>query len=71
MKSTLYLPIAVLLVGAVATLLIQRRVATADAAALQQAGVAGAAGSDRQALVGSGQFPQQREAGAARSWTQQ
>ncbi len=42
MKATLYLPIAVLLVGAVATLLIQRRVASAGAAAWQQPGAAGA-----------------------------
>jgi EmrB/QacA subfamily drug resistance transporter len=42
MKSTLYLPIAVLLVGAVATLLIRRGVATAGAAARQKAGAAGA-----------------------------
>ena len=42
MKATLYLPIAVLLVGALATLLIQRRVATAGAAARQQPGAAGA-----------------------------
>ncbi len=42
MKATLYLPIAVLLVGAVATLLIQRRGATAGAAAWQPPGAAGA-----------------------------
>jgi len=42
MKATLYLPIAVLLVGAVATLLVRRRVATAGAAAWQQPEAAGA-----------------------------
>jgi EmrB/QacA subfamily drug resistance transporter len=42
MKATLYLPIAVLLVGALATLLIERRVATAGAAAWEQPGAAGA-----------------------------
>jgi EmrB/QacA subfamily drug resistance transporter len=42
MKATLYLPIAVLLVGALATLLIQRRVATAGAAAWEQPAAAGA-----------------------------
>ena len=64
MKSTLYLPIAVVLVGAVATLLIQRRVATAGAAAWRQAGTAGAAGSRQQAQA-AGQSPDSGVAGSA------
>ena len=71
MKSTLYLPIVVLLVGAIATLLIQRRVAAAGVAGWQQAGVAGDNGSGKPAQAGGARWPQQGQAGAARSWPQQ
>ena len=70
MKSTLYLPIGVLLVGAVATLLIQRRVAAAGVTGWQQAGVVWDNGSGKPAQAGGAQSPQQGQAGGARSWPQ-
>lgn len=70
MKSTLYLPIAVVLLGALVTLLIQRRVVVAGVAGWQQAGGAGDKGSGQQAQAGGGPLPQPGQ-GATRSWPQQ